>query len=75
VASVATPALFNEIVFRVVVPSVNVAEPVGVPVPDDGVTVAVKVTDWPVVMDEADAVNVVVVFVSEPPVLAADENS
>lgn len=74
-ASVATPAPFKGIVVKVAAPSLNVTVPVGVPVPDDGVTVAVKVTDWPLVIEERDAINVVAVFVSELPVLAADENS
>ncbi len=42
-------------------PSLNVMLPVGEAVP---VTTAVKVTDWPAVMDDADAVNAVEVEAS-----------
>jgi hypothetical protein len=50
----------------VAVPSRNVTVPVGVPVPG-GVTVAVKVTDWPKTDGLADDVSVVAVVA--PPTL------
>ena len=44
----ATPLLLSVPVPRVVEPSLKVTVPVGVPAPArSGVTVAVKVTDWP----------------------------
>ena len=45
VISVAAPDAFNVLVPIAVLPSKNVTEPVGLPVPLCGVTVAVKVTD------------------------------
>ena len=45
----------------VVVPSLNVTEPVGTTLPDAGFTVAVKVMLAPLVIVVAEAVNVVVV--------------
>ena len=47
VAKVATPEVLRVPVPSVVVPSLKVTMPVGVPVPPLAVTVAVNVTDWP----------------------------
>jgi hypothetical protein len=51
---IAWPLLFSEPLPRVELPSMNVTVPVGVPIPPVGVTVAVKVTDWPRVDGFAD---------------------
>jgi len=59
VVSIATPAL-SAAVPKVFVPNLNVTDPVGVPVVED-VTVAVKVTDWPVIDGFGDAVSVMLV--------------
>jgi hypothetical protein len=49
---------------KVVVPSLNVTVPVGVPAPGDtGATVAVNVTDWPKTAGFAEEVTLVVVAV------------
>jgi hypothetical protein len=45
--NVATPLAFSVPVPRTEVPSRNVILPVGIPVPAEGFTVAVKVTAWP----------------------------
>ena len=58
---VACPLAFNVPVPSVVVPSLKVTVPVGVPVPELGATVAVKVTDCPTVEGFTDEVTVVVV--------------
>ena len=51
-------------VARVVVPSLNVTVPAGVPSPGElAVTIAVKVTDWPTTDGLADEVTAVVVAV------------
>lgn len=47
VVRVATPPPLSVPVPSVVAPSLNVTVPVGVDVPDPGVTVAVNVTLWP----------------------------
>ena len=62
VLKVATPLLLSVPVPRVVVPSLNVTVPVGVPL--DEVTVAVNVTDWPNVEGLADDVSAVLVLTS-----------
>jgi len=72
VVKVATPEPLSEPVPSWVVPSVNVTVPVGVLLPEDGVTVAVKVTDCPLDIVVAEAVRVVVVTVS---VGVPEENS
>ena len=51
-------------------PSIKVTVPVGVPVPDAGVTVALKVTLAPVLTVVADAVSFVVVAVNTGAVTA-----
>ena len=61
VLKVATPLAFNAPVPRLVDPSRKVTVPVGTPLPDWGVTVAVNVTLWPVVTCAAEAVSTVVV--------------
>ena len=43
----AVPAPLSALVPSTVAPSLNVTVPVGVPVPEVGFTVAVKVTTWP----------------------------
>jgi hypothetical protein len=76
VAKVATADALRAVVPRVVVPSRNVTVPVGVLVPEDGATVAVRVTDCPTDIVVAEAVKVVVVGVEPvwlPP--APEENS
>jgi hypothetical protein len=48
VLNAAVPLLLSVPVPRVVVPSINVTVPVGVPAPGElAVTLAVNVTDWP----------------------------
>ncbi len=44
-----------------VVPSIKVTVPVGVPEPEEGATVAVKVTLWPTIAGLGEAVSAVVV--------------
>lgn len=56
----ATPPL-RVLVPSVLVPLLNVTVPVGVPPPDEGVTVALKVTDWPKVDGFSDEVRAVFV--------------
>ena len=58
---VATPEVFNVAVASCVAPSKNVTLPVGVPLPEVGVTVAVNVTLWPEVTCVAETVRVVAV--------------
>jgi hypothetical protein len=54
--------LFGVPVPRVVLPSLKVTVPVGVPAPGEGtLTVAVKVTDWPQTEGLADETTAVVV--------------
>jgi hypothetical protein len=64
VLKVATPLAFSGPVPRLVDPSRKVTVPVGTPLPDWGVTVAVNVTLWPAVTCVADAVKAV--FVATP---------
>jgi hypothetical protein len=59
VVKVACPKALSVPVPIVVVSSSNVTVPVGVPVPLFGVTVAVKVTDWPNVLGFGDEVRFV----------------
>ena len=62
VLKVATPDPFRAPVPNVVVPSLKVTVPVGVPVPGKvTIDVAVKVTDWPNTDGFADGLTVVVV--------------
>jgi hypothetical protein len=61
VFSVAVPPAFNEAFPRLVVPSKNLIEPVGTPLPDCGTTLAVNATRWPIVIWVAEAVSIVVV--------------
>ena len=61
VLKVAVPPAFNEALPRLVVPSKNLMEPVGTPLPDCGTTLAVNITLWPVVTCVAEADSVVVV--------------
>jgi hypothetical protein len=61
VLKVATPLAFSGPVPRLVDPSRKVTVPVGTPLVDWGVTVAVNVTLWPAVTCIAEAVNAVVV--------------
>ena len=56
---VATPDAFKVPVPKLAVPSRNITVPVGVPEPDEAVTVAVSVTLWPVETADADAVSAV----------------
>ncbi len=77
VANVAFPALFSEVVLRTVAPSLNVTLPVGVP-EAPGVTITVKVTDFPrpdgFADDESEVVVVAVIpklVVSVPSTLPA----
>ena len=65
VVRVATAELFNPPVPSAVAPSLNVTVPAGVTVPDEGVTVAVSVTDCPLDIAVAEAVKVVVVPVGD----------
>ena len=58
VLNTAVPAEFSNVVPRIVVPSLKVTDPVGVPEP---ATLAVKVTDWLVMDGFALEVKVVVV--------------
>jgi hypothetical protein len=59
----ATPDPFSIPVPSVVLPSLKVTVPVGVPDPGDtGLTVAVSVTDWPKTEGFTEEVTVVVVF-------------
>ena len=64
--NVATPELFSGTVASVVEPSLKVTEPVGVALPEFGVTVAVNVTDCPTVEGFTELVSVVVVSVAAP---------
>ena len=64
---VATPLTLRPDEPRVVLPSLNVTLPVGVPGPDAGATVAVKVTDCPYVEGSGDEPSVVVVAASATP--------
>ena len=58
------PAALTGTVARVVLPSMKLTEPPGLPrALSAGSTVAVKVTDWPNVADVADAARVVVVAI------------
>lgn len=57
----ATPDAFSVPVPREFAPSLKVTVPVGVGTPVDPVTVAVKVTLEPTVMEDAEAVRAVVV--------------
>ena len=57
----AAPLAFRVAVPSAVVPSMKVTVPVGTVLPDDGETIAVKVTLWPVLICVAEAVNDVVV--------------
>jgi hypothetical protein len=61
----------------VAVPSLKVMVPVGVPLPEVGLTVAVKVTEFPEVDGFRDDVTVVVVFVEvgPHPVMGRDKNN
>jgi hypothetical protein len=58
---VATPDEFKDPVPKVALPFLKVTVPVGVVVPEAGVTVAVKVTLAPMLIELADEVSVVVV--------------
>ena len=64
VVSVAFPLLLRIAVPRVIEPSMKVTEPVGVPVPDAGLTVAVNVTAWPKTDELSEEVRLVVVAVA-----------
>ena len=55
----AAPLAFRVAVPSAVVPSRKVTVPVGTVLPDDGETIAVKVTLWPVLICVAEEVNVV----------------
>ena len=63
--NVADPEVFRVPVPICVPPSLKVTVPVGVPVPDAGVTVTVNVTLWPKVMLADDEVSDVVVAAGE----------
>src|SRR6516164_2025800 len=67
VGNVAIPLLSSVSVPSVVLPSVNVTVPVGVPDPEVGLTVAVNVTFCPATDVPADEVTAVVVFVRMEP--------
>ena len=64
VVNVATPLAFNDAGEpSVVLPFLNVTVPVGVPVPEAGLTVAVKVTAWPLCEGLGEEVSEVVVLI------------
>ena len=71
VERVATPAALSADEPRVVVPSLKLTPPVGVPVPEEDVTVAVNVTDWPYVEGFKDETSVVALAAKACP---QDEN-
>ena len=64
VLNTAFPPASSEIAPRVVLPSVNVAVPEGIAVPELGATAAVKLTLMPLATDVAELVSVVVVPMS-----------
>src|SRR3984893_7718466 len=61
VLNVAAPFACNEAFPRLLVPSKNLIEPVGTPLPDFGTTLAVNATLWPTVIWIPEAVSIVVV--------------